>query len=91
MDRILQICILENCSPLSLFSNGIKFINFGLKKLVIRFFKQCRAKLEKILFPNVCMLTDFLEFISLHFLVCFDESLAQSCAINLVELLWTDL
>ena len=55
MDRILEMSVLKNCSPLSLFSNGIKFINFRLKKLVIRFFKQCRAKLEKILFSKVVL------------------------------------
>ena len=44
--RILQICLLRNCNPLNLFSDGIKFINFRLKKLRIWFFKQCCAKLR---------------------------------------------
>ena len=37
--RILQLCFLENYNPLNVFSNGIKFINFGFKKLKIWSFK----------------------------------------------------
>ena len=39
VDSILQRCLLRNYNSFNLFSNGIKFINFGLGKLELWFFK----------------------------------------------------